>query len=50
MSAGVERISPRKYQAYCDECCDSTNTSRQADAHIWASSHNQQHHQAKDAT
>lgn len=40
MSAGVERLSPRKFQAWRFDCKDGINTARQVDAHIWASTHN----------
>jgi len=44
MSASVERLSPRKYQAWCHTCSDGLNTARQVDAHIWASQHNRENH------
>jgi len=46
MSARVERVSQRKYQAYCPECSDGINTARQVDAHMWASAHNREKHSA----
>ena len=49
MSAGVERLSQRKYQAWCPQCGDGLNTSRQVDAHMWASSHNLERHAEEDA-
>ena len=46
MSAGVEQVSQRKYLAWCHACQDGLNTSRQVDAHIWASEHNRKEHSA----
>lgn len=44
MSASVEKLSQRKYQAWCSECGDGLNVGRQVDAHIWATAHNQERH------
>lgn len=46
MSAHVEKLTARKWRAWCDTCKDGENTSRQVDAHIWASSHNRKEHAA----
>lgn len=50
MTAGVEREGQRKYRAWCERCSDGINTSRQVDAHIWASEHNRTRHMATEAT
>jgi len=44
MSAHVEKISLRKWRAWCDACQDGENCPRQVDAHIWATSHNRKQH------
>jgi len=49
MTAGVERISQRKWQARCLQCTDGVDTSRQVDAHIWASEHNLEKHDTRNA-
>ena len=49
MSALVEKLSQRKWQAYCPVCSDGINTTRQVDAHIWASQHNQAEHSSVHA-